>query len=630
MNVLGKVAVGVAVVAVAALCWHWSAEPPSEGTKPARSSEPGQGASAAETSTDGTGRTIETRRFREPEEVPDAETPSPLLRGRVIDVYGAGVAGVSLAVGDRGSGSGISSDLSSSADGTFEFSSTAGAGTIVSTDPRWATVRAGSTRVQGPKLSTVVVAPRIELGGRVVDSEGQPLPESRVQVHLPSHLAVDLGILIDGSVNMRWQASSDQEGRFVLRDVPAVAGAELAATLGGYQPRFVEQPASSTVLLELVLDRPAEGAAVIVGTVVDPFDAPVAGARVSAGGAVSRTDERGEFMIDLSNGETLDRIVAIAKGMQPAVRVPERDADGKPKWPERVTLRLGQAPLSITGKVMDRERRPVEGAKVWITDPLVVGMEDGAVLAETFLARKDRPFWAFVRTDRSGAFRLDGLLDRAYVVKALDPSTLMAVTRDGVQAGKDGVELQLASATYRELRGRVVGRDGSGISGVSVRLTRPALAVRIPGHPNASQFQWTQSTPIATNPAGEFSIKDVPTEGVQVQAYGDAIQTAWVTVEPGIDPKAFVVQVDRTMRLKVELAPPMDRADAFKVLKATGRHMILGARGTKRVEWPLLDGRSEVLSLGEGARTAVFLKDGVEVGRVRVQLQPGQVNTIRF
>jgi hypothetical protein len=289
--------------------------------------------------------------------------------------------------------------------------------------------------------------------------------------------------------------------------------------------------------------------------------------------------------------------------------------------------------LSITGQVIDRDRRPVEGAKVWIADPLVVGKR-GALLAETFLGREDAPFWAFVRTDSSGTFRLEGLLDRAYVVRALDPSTLMAVTQNGVQAGNSTVELQLACATYPELRGRVVARDGSAISGVSVELTRMALSVRIPGDKNSSFFQWTGTTPVKTNQAGEFAFKHVPTEGVEINATGDTIQFFYKTAEPGIDPMAFDLQVDRRMHLQVELATPTDRADGVRVLDATGRRMLLvvmrGKARTQNSKAALLDGRSEVLSLGEGARTAVFLKNGVEVGRMPVQLQAGQVNTIRF
>lgn len=623
MKVLGKVTLGLAAVAVAALCWDWSVEPASGGTPSANPTGPAPGADPAKANV-GTERALERTDVTRPntDEGTDGDPPAPppaKLRGRVIDVHGTGIAGVSLSVGDSGAG------------GAFECSPAAGVDNIVSTDPRWATVRAGSTRIQAPNLSTVIIAPRIELGGRVVDSDGQPLPEAKVKVHLPSYLAVDLGILLDGSVNVTWLTDCDHEGRFVLRDVPAVAQAELSSTLGGYLPRFVELPQQSTELLELVLDRPEVGAAVVEGLVVDVFGAAVAGARVSAGGKVSRTDDRGAFMIDLSNEETLDRIVAIAKGMQPAVHVPERDATGQLQWPARVTLRLGQAPLSITGQVIDRDRRPVEGAKVWIDDPLVVGFDgDSALLAETLLGRKDRPFWAFVLTDSSGTFRLDGLLDRAYVVRALDPSTLMAMTQDEVQAGSSGVELQLASDTYPELRGRVVSHDGSAISGVSVRLMRPALAVQIPGGPDSSMFEWTSSTPVKTNQAGEFALRNVPTEGVQLQASGDTIQTVYNWVRPGMDPMAFVLRAERRIRLQVELATPTDRADEVRVLRATGRNMLLQARGSMNFKWALLDGRTEVLSLGEGAQTAVFFKDGVEVGRMPVRLQFDQVNTIRF
>lgn len=616
---VGSVSLVLVVVAVAVLCWKGAAEPATDGVGSTDPDQPAPNGVTSEIA--GIDRSLDREDVETPRAEPGtgADAPTSVRRGRVIDLRGVGVVGVALTVGESG------------ADGAFEFSSSIGADPITSVDPRWATVRAGSSRVSATDPSTVIVAPRIEIRGRVVDADGQPLVGANVRVHLPRHLAVNLGLLLDGSVPVTWLAHSDPRGHFVLRDVPAVARAELAATLGGYSPRFVGLPASSTEMLELVLDRPAEGAPVIEGVVVDALDVPVAGARVSAGGDVSRTDDRGGFTIDLSSGRTLDRIVAIAKGMQPAVHVPERDAAGQPTWPARVVLRLGHAPRSITGTVLDRDRRPVAGAKVWIDDPLVVGFDgDASLLAETFLGREDQPFWAYVLTDRTGTFRLDGLLGRAYVVRALDPSTLVAVTRADVQAGRRGVDLQLAAETYPELRGRVVGRDGSAMAGVSVRLTRPALAVRMPGHPDSSMFRWAQSAPIETDAAGVFVLRDVPAEGVEIHVFGDAIQTLYKRVEPGMGPEALVLRVDRRLRLQVELAVPTDRADEVRVLSAMGRRMLLEVGGSKSSKWPLLDGRTEVLSLGEGARTVVFFKGGVEVWRKPVELKVGTLNTIRL
>jgi hypothetical protein len=71
-----------------------------------------------------------------------------------------------------------------------------------------------------------------------------------------------------------------------------------------------------------------------------------------------------------------------------------------------------------------------------------------------------------------------------------------------------------------------------------------------------------------------------------------------------------------------------------RVLDAAGVAMLLRImRGetarTNRVA-EIVDGRSEILSLGEGAVTAVFLRRDVEVGRMPLQLAAKQVNTIRW
>ena len=78
-----------------------------------------------------------------------------------------------------------------------------------------------------------------------------------------------------------------------------------------------------------------------------------------------------------------------------------------------------------------------------------------------------------------------------------------------------------------------------------------------------------------TNAHGEFAFADVPTEGVELCASGDEIMFAGRMIEPGIDPLAFVLQVDRRMHLQVELAPPTDRAEAVRVLDGHGKAMLL-------------------------------------------------------
>src|SRR5262249_51994442 len=155
----------------------------------------------------------------------------------------------------------------------------------------------------------------------------------------------------------------------------------------------------------------------------------------SAGGDVAISDERGAFALDLS-GRVLPRLVAVARGYQPATFVPAAAAGGAVCWPERVVLQLGGAPLQLSGRVLDRERRPAAGAKVWVADPLYVGHEGGdALLAETLLGRDDRPFWAFALAGADGRFELGGLLDRGYELCALDPHSLVETRLPGVRAG---------------------------------------------------------------------------------------------------------------------------------------------------------------------------------------------------
>jgi hypothetical protein len=140
--------------------------------------------------------------------------------------------------------------------------------------------------------------------------------------------------------------------------------------------------------------------------------------------------------------------------MQPAVFVPERDATGKPIWPARVVLQLGRSTA--------RDARP-RARPSWTSGRRGQGLDRGPAVRRLGPRRAARGgrCWAertgrsaaFVLTDEAGAFRIDGLSERAYVVRALEPSTLAAVTQEGVQAGSENVELRFSTAMFAELRG---------------------------------------------------------------------------------------------------------------------------------------------------------------------------------
>jgi hypothetical protein len=119
-----------------------------------------------------------------------------------------------------------------------------------------------------------------------------------------------------------------------------------------------------------------------------------------------------------------------------------------------------------------------------------------------------------------------------------------------------------------------------------------------------------------------------------VFASGDTIMFGGRPLTPDVDPTTFTLAVDRRMHLQVELTPPLERADRCRVLDADGKPMLLrimrgeAARTGRSV--PILDGRTHIVSLGEGARTIVFLLGDREVARLPVELRAGEVTTVRW
>jgi RNA polymerase sigma factor (sigma-70 family) len=628
VHTTAKSALAAAVLLAVALPWAWPARGPAAPAG-AAATPPAQPVAAATPADAAAPGAAAAERRAVPDPGGDRAPATTTLRsahGRVLDARGTAVAGVALRL-DGANGATATSGV----DGTFTLP-VERTGTVASVDPRWSTVLEGIARMRGEHPCTVVVAPRIDLAGRVVDAAGAPVPAAAVSARMPAQLGADLGVVLDLSTPRQWRAVCDGDGRFRLDDVPLVAAASLCAELGGYLPRIEPLPAAATALLELVLERPAGGARVVDGLVVDRWGAAVAGARVSAGDAVARSDARGAFTLELTSPRLGTRLVAVAAGAQPAMLEPERDAAGQPSWPRRVVLRLGDPPRAIAGRVERADGEPAAGVRVWIADPTFVGVEDDVVIAENAVLGGERPFWAFTRSGADGTFRLDGLAARAYTVRALDEATLSACTVAGVAAGSDGVALRLTDELLPRLCVVVATRGGVPVPGVRVQVQRPALELAVPG---GTRDEWANAQAAVTDADGAVTFRDVPVGvGVEVFASGDRIMFAGRKVERGVDAEHFVLTVDRRMHLQVEVSPPSDRGDQCRVLDEHGQPMLLrimrGDSSRTGRSARVVDGKSHVLSLAEGARTVVLLRGDIEVARLPVQLVEGQVTTVRF
>ncbi|MEM7311131.1 MAG: carboxypeptidase-like regulatory domain-containing protein [Planctomycetota bacterium] len=175
---------------------------------------------------------------------PSPPPPPVLVRGRVLGLDGTPLAAVRVGF------EGVRSGVPAQSDAAGEFALEA---------PPELSSHAALLRVLGPDLVTVcasvvergrvdashvlVAAPRVDLEGTVTDPLGAPLSGARVRVLVEPLLAAYPGPLDQARVEVV-SVRTDDEGRFALRGVPAVAGARVVAVLANHEPGETAVPAA--------------------------------------------------------------------------------------------------------------------------------------------------------------------------------------------------------------------------------------------------------------------------------------------------------------------------------------------------------------------------------------------------
>ncbi|MEQ1893485.1 MAG: sigma-70 family RNA polymerase sigma factor, partial [Planctomycetota bacterium] len=195
--------------------------------------------------------------------------PARLARGRVLDTTGNGRANFELVLGTPKPGR-ASARCTSGPGGWFEIELARAADSIVAADPAWATVLAGVVHALGETRPLVVVAPRLELAGLVVDEDGVPVSGVELTLELPPGFGNEWGLALDFALAVGWRTRSADDGSFTLAGVPAVAGATLRASLGGFLAQREPAPLTDTRTHVIVLARPARTDGLVHGVVVDP------------------------------------------------------------------------------------------------------------------------------------------------------------------------------------------------------------------------------------------------------------------------------------------------------------------------------------------------------------------------
>jgi hypothetical protein len=559
-----------------------------------------------------------------PAKAPDpASKRSPIhVRGRTLDVQGNPVAGVGV---DGQKAPTARSDAS----GVFDIDLDDFGRKLVAIAEHWVTVR--YDRVDESNLDQehfLIVAAPISLSGKVADASGRPLADATVQVDISIGAFAGFPLALDSTGLERFATKSGADGAFELKDGPSVARAQLVTSLANFESDSRPLPSESVSGLYIELkDRPKEGtkgSAILEGVVVHEDDSPAEGARVILVDNEAKTDGQGRFRLELRSADPETPLVAILRGFQAAV-MPEygrvlKATDGHPP---PVRLVLGPPPLSIAGHVFNADG---QACPKW-TVALVQGTGVSQYRIPVITA-EDLSSGAEVRavTDGKGAFRLSGLRNIAYQLRAWGKDGRM-IQSEPIQAGSEDVVLRTGPDAWVErIVGRVVSRDGIPIEGIAIGLELVTYRTTF-----GSQSENLRTT--TTRSDGTFELERVPRRFARLSVRGEAIQETGRDLESIDLDHPIEIVVLRTCRFRFESDGGEGAPTHISALDELGKELGLVTREDRRMmSGPfaeLTNGKSHVLSVSEEASRLVLYKGGLLLSSQPIRLTPGEITTVR-
>lgn len=567
---------------------------------------------------------------------PDAAA-TPMFRGRVLDAFGNLVEGLSVHL------EGTDVHAVSDATGHFDLPLPEARASIVADDAARITVLPG---IATPGLAAegltpiVVVAEALDVKIEVTDVDGVAVAAG-LRVALPSDFRATFSDVLDLSSRTFWTTRSTASGKAVPLRIPRIKGARIVAQALGFLPVSVDIPATTGTTVRLTLHRPEATDGILCGQVTDMFGAAVENAGVCLGRATTKTDNNGEFRLVIKGSGGAKNLVALVRGSLPAChRLADSElaaaVEGRPNY---LHLRLGAAPLSVAGRVINSDGKGVPNAKVWPLTATLFGSHGGRTASiEAILGKRPQLRWGFVETDDQGDFVLPGLLDQEYTLAAIIPGTLAYTEQPGIHAGDQSVVLQAPTGTLLEtVAGHVVSRAGQPLLGVRVKASRIAMALGFEGGGYA--FSSEHGKDAVTNADGRFELHDVAPDCTLLVSSDAIIQRRIGVGKPGGfldvltgEVEHLRIEVDLRIHVRIELDDP-ELADHVAMLDDAGKNVSINLnRGDENWAdraFPILRGRSEVLTVTDRVTTVLLEKAGVVVRRIPITLIAGSVNVIK-
>jgi hypothetical protein len=306
-------------------------------------------------------------------------------------------------------------------------------------------------------LGTIVLAPGASLAGKVVDSQGKPVPQAEVFIveSLPPVGSEE------GRLRQRKpQATTGPDGGFQLRDQPAGVPLNLVVLAVDHLPgqvRGVRPPVSQSSQASQPITVRLDPAWSVNGQVVSEEGEPIAGARLDLtwqailpddpeqrriGPQIVRTavsDRQGRFVLrGMPKGKA--RVDVAAHGFVRTenleISMPSPDPQGE--WV--IVLKRGSI---LEGRVTTTAGAPVEGVRVGVAG--TGGLSDG-----------------------DGRYQVEGVPLGSQEVRIAHPSYRSRVERKQIESGVNLLDVELEAGV--EVSGRVVGEDREPIAGAEVWL----------------------------------------------------------------------------------------------------------------------------------------------------------------
>lgn len=562
---------------------------------------------------------------------PASEAPAvPLLRGLVLDTEGKPVGGVRLSVAVRDA-TALEFTLVSDADGRFSLPAREAALDIAAADPRYTTVLEAAImrtpNLAQPREVHVIVAANTRIEGQAVDPSGTPIAEVAVELAPPDAVRALFAIDLSANRARTLTASTDANGRFVFEAAPAVAGSLCSGTKSGYVAATEVVRTFPRSDLRLVLSRPTDQAT-LRGIVYDPTGIPLEAAYLALGSLPTRSDANGMFTFEYPRAEPPERLLAVAPGL--SARTLERPTE---EWPAFVELRFEGAAPSIDGVVYGPDGQPKPGANVWIDEPTVFGQSNGNFWLAECITSGSTAMQHGATTDAAGRFRIEGLVQREYGLRAVIPELAWQIDAGRAQAGDAGVEIRFPTAS---LHGRIEGRvqDGRGhpVADIDVRVT---AMLPVAADPVSLQrfFDSVVGSTSRSRADGRFTLNDVPI-GAQIEAIGPGLEMDPTWTVPTTLPDPIVLQVYRRFAFRVELTSTPPGAAYVALRDVDDREVPMTRFSPGRVDVlprvALVDGRSERMTTQDRATQLLVLDERfAELVRIPITYAGDEVTVVR-